>query len=179
MKKIALLLGLAGLGACSGSDTGSDSSSNDKVITANDFESAAGWNVDPNLLDKGRAHSGQYAIKVDQNHEFSLTFDSALGLVTPTKIKTIHLEAWAYLLSDKSTGILGVQIMEPTGSEQVFGDGIKLGEEVKSYNKWVKVSKDFALPDNITAAQHVRLSLWRADATDQILVDDVRLSIKN
>ncbi|MCA8832425.1 hypothetical protein [Hymenobacter pini] len=177
MKKITVLLALVGLSACSSEDKAS-SNTDGKLITANDFESSAGWNVDPNLLDRGRAHSGQYAIKVDQNREFSLTFDMALGQATPTKIKTVHLEAWAFLPSDKATGMLGVQVMDDTNSKQVFGDGIRLGDVVKSYGKWTQVSKDINLPADITAAQHIRVSLWRADASDFVLVDDVKLSIK-
>lgn len=176
MKKSAALLGLVLLDACASPDNQGSHSPAGRLITANDFESA-GWNVDPALLDRGRAHSGQYAIKVDASHEFSLTFDMALGQATPAKIKAVRLEAWAFLPSDKATGVLGVQIMGgPTNGDQVFGDGIKLGEVVKSYNKWVPVSKDISLPDNITAVQHIRLSLWRAGASDVVLVDDVRLS---
>ena len=182
MKKFTLLLSLVSLGclgACS-SDNTSGGNSNERVITANDFESTAGWNVDPTLLEHGKAHSGQYAIKVDKDHEFSLTFDMALGQATPSKIKTVHLEGWAYLTSEKSSGVLGLQIMGgPTNSDMVYGDGIRLADVVKSYNKWVLVSKDITLPDNITAVQHVRISLWRADATEPVLVDDLRLTIKD
>ncbi|GAB2795276.1 hypothetical protein HNQ93_002981 [Hymenobacter luteus] len=178
MKKFTVLLSLAVLGACSSDEKASTSASDAKTITFNDFESVAGWNVDPALLDRGRAHSGKYAIKVDKDREFSLTFDMALGQATPTKIKTVHLEAYAFLPSDKATGMLGVQVMDDTNTQQLFGDGIRLGEAVKSYGKWVPVSKDITLPENITAAQHLRLSLWRADASDYVLIDDVKLSIK-
>ena len=176
MKKITALLGLSLLAACS-SDDNAPSVSDAKTITANDFESLAGWNVDLGMLDKGRAHSGKYAIKVNKDHEFSLTFDMVLGQATPTKIKQVHLEGWAYLPSDKAAGMLGMQIMGPNGA-QLFGDGIRLGDVVKTYGKWTKVEKDITLPDNITALDHIRMSLWRADATDEVLVDDIRLSIK-
>ncbi|WP_303309532.1 hypothetical protein [Hymenobacter sp. BT730] len=177
MRKLTILLGLSLLGACSADEPSGTATSGKRIITANDFESVAGWNVDPSLLDRGRARSGQYAIKVDQDHEFSLTFDMPLGQATPSKIKHVRLEAWAYLLSEKSTGVLGVQIMEPGTNNQTFGDDIKLGDVVKAHNKWVHVSKDITLPDNITALQHIRLSLWRANASDAVLVDDVKLSI--
>lgn len=176
MKKFTVVLGLALLTACSSNDSAS-ATSDAKTITANDFESQPGWNADVNAFDKGRAHSGQYAIKVDKDHEFSLTFDMPLGKATPSKVKTVHLEAWAYLPSSKSTGMLGIQIMGLDGN-QVFGDGIRLGDVVKTYGKWTKVEKDIALPDNITALNHIRMSLWRADATDEVLVDDINLSVK-
>jgi hypothetical protein len=40
----------------------------------------------------------------------------------------------------------------------------------------VHVTKDFTLPDNITSNQHLRFFVWRADATDEVLVDDVQMS---
>ena len=69
--------------------------------------------------------------------------------------------------------------MGPNGTSQLFGDGIRLGDVVKSYGKWVKVEKDIVLPETISALDHIRVSLWRADASDEVLVDDVQLSIKD
>ncbi|WP_400192621.1 hypothetical protein [Hymenobacter sp. B81] len=177
MKAHIGLLGLLVLGACS-SDNQTGPKAGEKIITFNDFESLAGWNNDPAALDKGRAHSGQYAIKVDGNREFSLTFNMPLGAVSPQKFKTVVLDAWAYLPSEKATGVLGVQIVNPETNQQVMGEGIKLGDEIKSYKKWMPVRKEITLPDNITPTQYIRLSLWRADASDVVLVDDVKLSIK-
>ena len=180
MRNNFLLLTLALMSACSSADESADNVASNKIITTNDFESVAGWGcVDLATLEHGQAHSGHYSLKVDGGHEFSLTFDMALGVATPSKIKTVRLDAWAYLPSDKATGVLGIQIMEPAGNAQTYGEGIRLGEVVKEYGKWVKVSKDFVLPDNITAMQHLRMSLWRAGASDYVLIDDIRLSIKN
>lgn len=183
LKGLIGILGVALLGACSAAST--DTTPVDaNTITFNNFEAGGGWSNDairndPTLLKRGLAHSGQYAIKVDKDHEFSLTFDMALGLIRPQKFKTVHLEAWAFLPSNKAAGIVGLQVMEHATNKQVYGDGLKLGEVVKSYNEWVPVSKDFTLPDNITMNQHLRLSLWRASASEEVLLDDVKLSIKN
>ena len=179
MKIATVSLGLLLLLSAACSSDNSSGAAKDKIITSNDFESTSGWSVDPNLLYRGRAHSGQYAIKVDGEHEFSLTFDMPLAQATPTKIKTVHLQAWALLPNDKATAQLGVQVMKPEDlSQQVFGEGINLNEVVKTYNEWVKVSKDITLPDDITPLQHLRVTLWRAGSNEQVLVDDVELSIK-
>ncbi len=183
MRKLIGAGGLALLAACHAgpaAEAGIDAN----TITFNNFEAGGGWSNDairndPNLLEKGRAHSGQYAIKVDKDHEFSLTFDMALGQIQTHKFKTVHLDAWAFLPSDKATGVVGLQVMEHGTNKEVYGDGLKLGEVVKTYNEWVPVSKDFTLPDNITLNQHLRLSLWRANASETVLLDDVKLSVKN
>lgn len=182
MKKPAglLLLPLL-LGACApNSAPGPPPGTN--TITFNDFEGGGGWSNDPgrndpSLLDKGRAHSGQYAIKVDGAHEFSLTFDLPLIQISQKKFHRVRLDAWVYLPSAQATGALGIQVMNHAKNEQVFGDYLKLGEVVKTYKKWVPVHKDFTLPANITPVQHLRLSLWRADATDFVLADDVQLTL--
>ncbi|HEX8351130.1 MAG TPA: hypothetical protein VF598_14300 [Hymenobacter sp.] len=181
MKETAGLLFMALLGACS-ADKASGTKVGANTVTFNDFEAGGGWSNDPGrndpgLLDKGRAHSGQYALKADKDHEFSLTFDMALGRIRTHKFKTLHLEAWAFMPNDKATGVLVLQVMEPSTNQQLYGDGLKLRDAVKSYNQWVPISKDFTLPDNITLAQHLRLSLWRADAGEEVLVDDVHLSM--
>jgi hypothetical protein len=181
MKKIAGLLGLALLSACS-SNSKSDTTVDEKTITFNNFEGGPGWSNDPyrnniDLFDKGRAHSGQYAIKVDQNNEFGMTFDMPLGKVSPAKFKKIRLEGWVFMPSERATGVLGMQIINHESNQQTFGDAIVMRDAVKEYNKWVHVSKDIVLPDDITPAQHLRMALWRADATDVLLADDVKLSI--
>ena len=183
MKKIVGLLSLVLLGGCS-SNKNAGPVIDDNTITFNDFEGGGGWSNDPgrnnpSLLDKGRAHSGRYAIKADKDHEFSLTFDMPLAAVSPRKFKTLHLDAWVFMPSAQAAGVLGIQVMEADGSKQTYGEGIHFDTAVKEYNKWVAVGRDFVLPDNITPTQHLRLSLWRGNATEEILVDDVKLSIVN
>jgi len=176
MKLYIGLLSLALLGACS-SDKESGLKTDAKTITANDFESLAGWNNDMAALDRGRAHSGQFALKVDNNQEFSLTFNMPLAQASPRKFKRVLLEAWAYMPSERSTGMLNIQIIEPTTGQQTFNDGIRLAEVDKVYKKWIPISKEMTLPDDMNATQYIRLFLWRADATDLVLIDDVKLSI--
>lgn len=156
----------------------------DKVITFNNFEAGPGWSNDPGrndlaLVAKGRAHSGQYALKVDKDHTFSLTFEMPMGRISNSKFKTVHVDAWVYMTSERAAGTIGMQIMNPAGTESVGGGDLKFGEVVKKYGEWVEVSKDFTLPDNITAANRLRLFMWRAGATEDVFLDDVKLSIKN
>ncbi|TFZ66082.1 hypothetical protein E4631_13405 [Hymenobacter sp. UV11] len=101
----------------------------------------------------------------------------ALGKMREAKFQKLHLEAWAFMPSDQATGVVGLQVLSPDNSKQIFSDDIKLRDAVKTYGEWVFVSKDITLPDSVAPAQQLRLYLWRADAGDKVLLDDVKLSI--
>jgi hypothetical protein len=178
--KISSLIGLLVMSACAAHDPLPDIDAN--TITFNNFEGGNGWSSDPNRNDpskvmKGTAHSGQYALRVDQNHEFSLTFDLPLGKISSSKFKGVHLDAWVFMPSAKATAAIGMQIVQPDGSIAVNGSDIKFGEAIKTYNEWVPVSTDFVLPDNIIPAQRLRVFMWRASASEEAFLDDVKLSI--
>lgn len=181
MKTYVLLPGLALLSACA--RPAPDTPALDaKVVTFNNFESGGGWSNDPgrnnpDLVVRGLAHSGQYAIVVDPAHEFSLTYAMPLGRMRAAKFRQLRVEAWAYLPSAQASGHIGLQLLPPDNGPQVFSDEIRLGDVVKQYGEWVPVSKDITLPDSAAANQQLRLFLWRADATERVLLDDVKLSI--
>ena len=177
MKKVVLMLGLVGslLAACSKSDSSSANDAN--VVTFNDFENFDGWLPPTPSLTRDQAHSGKFSIKVDGNTEFSTGYSNMLGKVSPKRMRKIKLQAWAYMPSDKSTARLGIQITDPATGQEIFGDGINFADEVKKTKTWVEISKEVTLPENITAAQNLKLFLWRSSATDAAFVDDVSLSI--
>ncbi|ALW84486.1 hypothetical protein AUC43_04940 [Hymenobacter sedentarius] len=173
---LALFATATAVAAC-GDDTKKNTSEG-TLVTENDFESTAGWGVDPAALSREQAHSGTYSIFIDPSREFSLTYENALGQLSPQKFKKIRLSAWVYLQSPKGNGSLGIQITDPAqGNKAVSGEGIGLADVVKKYNTWVQVSKDMVLPDNITSANHLKVFLWRGMATQAIYVDDIRISI--
>lgn len=181
MQRLVMLLGLALVSGCS-TEPLPNAKIDATTVTFNDFESGGGWSNDPgrndpSLVEKGPAHSGQYAIKVDKDHEFSLTYAMQLGRMRAAKFQKLRLEAWAFLPSAQATGVVGLQLFSPDNSKLLFSDDIKLRDAVKTYGKWVLVSKDILLPDSVAPAQQLRLFLWRADASDKVLLDDVKLSI--
>lgn len=174
MKSLLTALAMLSLAACS---SNTEFGTPGDYITRNDFESMMGWIPDASALTKDHAHSGQYAIQVNPEHEFSLTYTAMLGNVSPHKLRGIKLEAWVFLPDDKTTGVLGVQILDPAqGNKEIFGSGINLPETVKEYGKWVQVSKDIMLPDNIAYTHNLKVFLWRAGTASTVYVDD--LSIK-
>ncbi|GGF04581.1 carbohydrate binding domain-containing protein [Hymenobacter cavernae] len=177
MKNFFCFLVLASfISSCSSDD---ELTAGPNTITANDFESLAGWvGGDQATLTKTRAHSGKYALEVSNGHDFSLTYDAVLGQISPRKLKKVRLEAWAFRPNPNAKGVLGIQIVDPAqDNKPVAGDGIYLESEVKEFNKWVKVSKDITLPDNLVYTQHLRLFLWRGAGSEPNYVDDVSLTI--
>lgn len=148
----------------------------DGYIARNDFEASLGWSGDPAAVTKAQAHSGQYSIYVDQSREFSLTYEAPLRQVVGFQPRSLEVEAWVFLTDDNSTGELGVQITDPVHNEkQLFGDGINLQEAAKVHNKWVKVSKSISLPDSLNPDQHLKVFLWRSNATSPVYLDDISI----
>jgi len=185
MKHFIALLGLALLGACSSpppNPVGPDVDTS--TFTFNNFEAGGGWSSNanqnnPDLVVRGNAHSGQYALRVDRDHEYSLTYEMPLGSISPRKFRAVHLEAWVFMASERGTATIGWQLMQPDGSAAVTGGELKLREAVHDYGKWVKVTTDFVLPAEAQALQRLRVFMWRADAREEVLLDDVKLSIRN
>ncbi|NVO85577.1 hypothetical protein [Hymenobacter terrestris] len=171
-------LGLAlSLAACS--SPSSDTAATDAgVLAHNDFESLAGWLPDESVLTKDQARSGKYAIMVDPNHEFSLTYNTLLGNLSEHKPRGLLVEAWVYLPDDKATAQLGMQVVDPDkNNEPTFSDGVALAEVVKEYKQWTKVSKEIVLPPNATYNQRVKIFLWRSNAASPVYLDDLTIKV--
>ena len=177
MKKIFALLALTGplLVACSSSDSSTADAAN--TLTFNNFESSDGWIPASTSLTRDQAHSGKYSAKVDGATEFSIGYNNMMGKMHPTRLRKIKLQAWAFLPNGKSQARLGIQIVDPVTNKEVFGDGITLTDQVKSFKKWVEISKEVTLPETVTATQVMKLFLWRAGAAEAAYIDDVSLSI--
>lgn len=174
--KPLLYLGLAlSLAACSSPSSDTDAGGAG-VLAHNDFESLAGWLPDNSGLTKEQAHSGKYAIMVNQQRDFSLTYDAMLGDLSDHKPRGLMVEAWVYLPDDKSGAQLGMQLMDPEkGGEPLFSDGIALGDEVKTYKTWTKVSKEILLPPTSNYNQRIKVFLWRGGATSSVYLDDLTI----
>jgi hypothetical protein len=174
LKVFLYALAAVSLTACS---TNVEIGSPGDYITRNDFEAMAGWVSDGSSLTKDHAHSGIYSIKVDKDKEFGLTYQAPLGNVSPHKLRGLAIEAWVFMPSAKANGVLGMQVIDPAqNGQQIFGEGINLGEQVKEYNKWVVVRKEIMLPANVAYTHNLKVFLWRSGATEPVYVDD--LSIK-
>ncbi|KAA9331349.1 hypothetical protein F0P96_13965 [Hymenobacter busanensis] len=145
------------------------------VITRNDFESYVGWFPETGNVGRDHAHSGQFAVKVDPQHEFGPTYKGIIGQISVHQLKGVHVEAWVYLPNPQGAK-LGVVVSTPDEKTQILGDGIDLNQDVKEYKKWVKIQKDIAFPATVNATHMLKVFLWRGGATEAVYLDDISIS---
>lgn len=171
-RKCLLGIGLAtALAACS-----KDAPTVDKdVLVHNDFETLYGWVGETPSLTKEKAHSGLYSIKVDPNTEYSLTFRSLIGRLISAKPKKMKLEGWVLRASDESDARLTVQLLRPKDGSSVLSESVSLKEKIAKPGVWEKVEMEFAMPDQASSEDELRLYLWRVGSGEPVYLDDVEL----
>ena len=147
------------------------------LITFNDFESVLGWQPYPDAVTREHAHSGKYAITVGPGKEFTLGYALLIGKALARKPHKIRIEGWGYMTDGKATARLGLQVLDPATGKETFGDGVDFASVIKVPKKWVEISKDVTLPDNVTSAQELRVFIWRANAESPAYFDDMRVTL--
>jgi hypothetical protein len=164
---------LAAVAACSGSDSGTWVGD---YVTVNDFEAVRGWSPDGNALTRDHAHSGQYAIFVSPEREFSLTYDLLLGEASVHSLRGVAVEAWAYLPSPQAAASLEVQVRLPGEENKMgFAGSLALPDQVKEAGKWTRVRQEFAFPAGLPYDAHLRIFMWRKGAQGTVYLDDLRV----
>lgn len=174
MKYLLLaLVSVASLAACSGNKT--DTTPAKDVLMQNDFENMAGWVADPTPFTQENAHSGRYSLKVDQDHEYSLGYNYLLGLLSPTRIRGVRVEAWVYMPERNTTAQIRVALNGAAKDETIMNEGIDLSAEVQNTGKWTKVSKEVTFPTQANYTSQLVMYLWRGSNSGKVFMDDVRI----
>ena len=164
---------LVALNACS-SDTKPEVPAN--RITLNDFESLDGWMPAVPLATE-KAHSGRFSAKVEPGIEYSLGYENALGKVSATKISKLTVNGWALRTGGDAKSVIVVEIINPANpAEKVFWQSMDIRGQVKTYNTWTKVSKEFTLPATILPTHRLRVYMWLAGAKQATFLDDVEIT---
>jgi uncharacterized lipoprotein len=164
----------AGLAGCSESKT---EAIPENLISRNDFESLEGWAPANPSLTTAKAHSGRYSVKVDNGVEYSVSYISPLGKVSPTRLQKLEVSAWVLPTGKESNANLVVEVKNPANDAQkIFWESLETGKEAKEANKWTEVKKTFTLPANVEPTHELRVYLWRAGATQPLFLDDITIS---
>ncbi len=173
MRKLLYLLSVATIAACGDKNEVPSA----KQLASNDFEAVEGWMGDntPSSLTKEKAHSGRYASKVDPGVEYSIGYNNLLGNLSASRLQKIKVQGWVNLPSAESGAMLVASITDPANptAKPIMWEGVKLTEQVKSFNEWVKVEKEFTLPDNITYANKISIYMWRTGNPEAAFLDDL------
>lgn len=173
-----LLYGLFALALCScgGQPAGKPAG----LLAENDFESLDGWAsgvINPSL-NKEKAHSGVYSVKVNPGIDYSLGYNNQLGKVSATRIHKLRVHAWVNVPNDKATTLVVTEVKNPGQDKSIMWDGIDMIQEGKSkgFNKWIEVDKTLTLPESINYNSQLLFYLWRGGSTQPTYMDDVQLS---
>ncbi|RZK15069.1 MAG: hypothetical protein EOO56_23670 [Hymenobacter sp.] len=172
MKKLFLALPLVALAACGGGDS---TASDKDVLMTSDIDSMVGWLGNPSDLPKGEAHSGNYSLRVDKNHEFSPGYTAILGQLSTTKLRGVKFDAWVYATNKDASGKLEFVLKETAGGKEIMHEQVNLND-VKDYGKWTLVSKEIIFPPNANYLSQVVIYVSRANSTSPAYVDDLKLT---
>lgn len=172
-RRAAIILTLSTMAACSGPDSGNWVGD---YVTANDFEAVRGWSPDGAALTRDHAHSGQYAIFISPEREYSLTYDLPLNEASVHPLKGVAVEAWVYLPTTQAAASLEVQVRMPGQENKLgFAGSLKLPEQVQTDAKWTRVRQEFVFPAGLPGDAHLRIFLWRNMSNAPVYLDDLRV----
>lgn len=150
------------------------------LLTENDFESLDGWsNGGANAsLNKEKAHSGVYSVKVAPGLDYGMGFGNQLGKISSTKVQKIKIHAWAFVPNDKAVAVMVVETKNPGEEKSTLWDGTNMAETGKSkgFNKWIEVDKTLDLPGSTNYNTQLLVYLWRGSSTQPVYLDDVQIS---
>jgi hypothetical protein len=143
------------------------------------FEELDGWLPTPRPvgLTSEKAHTGRYAISVDPQHPYSLTYRARLGSLVPFhRPRRVTLSAWVWVPSAEADARFVFSI-SPGGDPEhpVFTKNIFLTDQ-GPYGTWKQVSRALDLPDNFDSNSQVVIYLWNAFSAAPVYADDLRLT---
>lgn len=175
-KKLWLLAPLGLLASCQPRDGRPETKQRELMHTS--FEELLGWmpEVPPSLTTE-KAHSGKYAVRVDQAKAYSLSYRTPLGTLCPThRPRRFTLNAWAWVPSAKDDAVIVFAISNANDLDHpIYQKSVFLTDN-GPFQQWKPVSRDFDLPENINSQSMLTIYLWNASATAPVYADDLQLT---
>jgi hypothetical protein len=175
MKNLFFSLLAVGFSACSSSSSVKSAD----VLASNDFEQLDGWlgSAATPSLNRERAHSGEYSVKVDHNIDYSLGYKNQLGLLSPTRLHKIKIHCWVFLTNSKTAVALVTDIRNPDSAKSIVHDSYELAKvtKPKGYHQWVEVEHTIDLPKTVTYNSQLVVYMWRANSPEPAYLDDLQI----
>jgi hypothetical protein len=150
-----------------------------KIFVINDFESLVGWlgAASHPSLTKERAHSGQYALKVDGAIPYSLSYNSTLGNLSEVRLKKLRLSAWVLVPDAEASALLVTHIGDaPPATKPLLWDSFDVAKATQKRGQWAHVSKVINMPAEADANTAIGLYLWCNKGTKATYIDDIVVS---
>ena len=142
------------------------------------FEELPGWapEVHPSITTE-KVHSGKFAVRVDAEYPYSMSYRIELGKLCPThRPRRFTLNAWVWVPRYQDDAVIVVAINNPDDPEHpVFSKSVYLTDS-GPYQQWKRVSRDLDLPSGIHANSRLTIYLWRSSATEPVYADDFQLT---
>lgn len=165
------LSAVLGLASCSNS---SEVTAPANRISFNNFEAIDGWGETFPSLTNVQAHSGHYAIKVDQGVDYSLGYTNLLGRASSTKFTKLVVHGWVYAAGPNATAALVVQVTVPEkNNRQLFWQAADLLQEATKIKEWREFRHEFTLPDSVDAGHQLKVYMWRRGGEQPTYLDDL------
>lgn len=155
---------LAGLG-CTPKQNG--------LVYFNDFESIKGWA--PAYLNKQPHYSGEYSNKLDSVSIYGATFKLRFKDISDLPVKKVKISFWVLKSNVNDSSKFVVEVADKD-KNKVFWIAKNIEELVKSPQKWVKVSLEFAfLKESITQPENIiSIYAWNL-GKNEIYIDDEKI----
>jgi hypothetical protein len=148
-------------------------------LASNDFEQLDGWlgSAATPSLNRERAHSGDYSVKVGHDIEYSLGYKNQLGLLSPIRLHKIKIHCWVFLTNSKTAVALVTDVSNPDSAKSLVHDSYDLAKATrpKRYHQWVEVEYTIDLPKTVTYNSQLVVYLWRADSPEPAYLDDLQI----
>ncbi|MDB5234647.1 MAG: hypothetical protein JWR44_1640 [Hymenobacter sp.] len=148
------------------------------LVTASDYEAAAGWIPGATSLSRDHAHSGRFADRIDSVHTFGLTFQLPINQASVHTLRGLDVDAWTYFSSLKGAGALEVQVWAHGPGQDpkpLYSEQLPLRDQVTDSCVWTPVHHRFTLPENLPGEANLRIFIWGNPSTKPVYFDDLRV----
>jgi hypothetical protein len=149
----------------------------ERLVFTEDFEHLDGWLPDATSLTTERAHSGRYAVKVDKEHPYSLTYRLVFGKTFTQRPRLLRLSAWVWVHGAADDARLLTAITPPDPNAPALSTTPIYVADNWPYRRWTHVSRDIVIPPpGYPSSSNLVIYLWNLDTKHPVYADDWTLT---
>lgn len=166
---------LAALSSCTGAPARPEV--RERVMVSSSFENILGFaeQVPPSLTTE-KAHTGRYAVRVDAQNQYSLTYHGTLGQLCTTKPRKFIFSAWVWVPRPEDEATLILALTSPDDPEHpLLHKNVYLTDR-GPYGKWKQVRREIDVPGTVNRNTRLALYLWNGTAQQPVYADDWQLA---